>query len=601
MAGVTTENPFRSGYRGVPPGTRLNGIYEIDKLIAAGGMGEIYKSHEIQTGAAIAIKMLLPEMADNEAALELFRREASALHHLPHDAIVRYFLFTVEPVLQRPYLAMEFVDGRSLSDVLDEGPLPLDTLAALIRRVASALHVAHSRGIIHRDVSPDNIILPDGDLRRAKVIDFGIARYSKGNDPTIIGSGFAGKHNYVSPEQVGLFGHEVTFKSDIYSLGLVLVHAATGTKLDMGGSQFQIVEKRRRVPDLSAVDARIRPLLERMLQPDPADRPASMEEIANWALPQAATNTIGIDRPAAAATGSRQGWRGAPLALAAGVLLLGSALFASYYYFGREGGAGAPAATRLNEPPKLSPAQPPPTTAARIENPPSAVQTPSPLVPSTPAPPAASAAPTMSRADRVRAYIDKYDGGDCFLVVPVAISQTAAIVEAFGAQADIDRFGRAFRSEQGFDASTGARQVTPAQCPAVRFLSRLRNSRIRPVRIDLSSVEIKSGELLTGTIENVGNRHVELLLITDGGLVQNMSTLMKPALDSFSFSIGIKRNEPSAAPELLMAVSTPQPVPALRPPQAMMAETFFAQSFGDSRDPDAGVAAVVRYFRLSGP
>ena len=97
-------------------------------MIGSGGMGEIYKSHELQTGATVAIKMLLPDMAENEAALGLFRREAAALHNLPHDAIVRYFLFTVEPTLQRPYLAMEFVDGRSLSEMLQAGPLHFDKL-----------------------------------------------------------------------------------------------------------------------------------------------------------------------------------------------------------------------------------------------------------------------------------------------------------------------------------------------------------------------------------------------------------------------------------------------------------------------------------------
>src|SRR6516162_5563050 len=104
---VNSNDPFRPAYRGVAPGTRLNGIYEIDRMIGAGGMGEVYKCHEIQTGATVAIKMLLPEMAENEAALALFKREAAALHHLLHDAIVRYFLFSVEPSLQRPYLAME--------------------------------------------------------------------------------------------------------------------------------------------------------------------------------------------------------------------------------------------------------------------------------------------------------------------------------------------------------------------------------------------------------------------------------------------------------------------------------------------------------------
>jgi serine/threonine protein kinase len=111
---MNLKEPFRPAYRGVAPGTRLNGVYEVDQMIGAGGMGEVYRCHEIQTGAVVAIKMLLPEMAENEAALALFRKEAAALHHLPHDAIVRYFVFSVEPALQRPYLAMEFVDGQSL-------------------------------------------------------------------------------------------------------------------------------------------------------------------------------------------------------------------------------------------------------------------------------------------------------------------------------------------------------------------------------------------------------------------------------------------------------------------------------------------------------
>jgi serine/threonine protein kinase len=207
-------------------------------MIGAGGMGEVYKCHEIQTGAVVAIKMLLPEMAENEAALALFRREAAALHHLLHDAIVRYFVFSVEPALQRPYLAMEFVDGQSLSEILADGPLTFEALVKLMRRIASGLGAAHERGIIHRDVSPDNIIVPLGDVTRAKIIDFGIARSTDVGDKTIIGAGFAGKDNYVSPEQVGLYGNEVTAKSDIYSLGLLLFYALTGQRLDMGGSQF---------------------------------------------------------------------------------------------------------------------------------------------------------------------------------------------------------------------------------------------------------------------------------------------------------------------------------------------------------------------------
>src|SRR5580765_8570922 len=107
MMSYTAGTNFSQASR-ISPGTRLNGIYEIDRQIGVGGMGEIYKGHAIQTGDAVAIKLMLPELAENEAALALFRKEASALHHLMHEAIVRYYVFTVEPVLQRPYLAMEF-------------------------------------------------------------------------------------------------------------------------------------------------------------------------------------------------------------------------------------------------------------------------------------------------------------------------------------------------------------------------------------------------------------------------------------------------------------------------------------------------------------
>jgi serine/threonine-protein kinase len=199
-----------------------------------------------------------------------------------HEAIVRYLVFTVEPVLQRPYLVMEFVEGRSLADILEEGPLTFEAVLRLMRRVASGLKAAHEHGIIHRDVSPDNVIVPQNNVAGAKIIDFGIARsIIQTRDATIVH--FAGRYNYVSPEQIGHFGGNITFKSDVYSLGLVLFYALTGQKLDMGGNQFQLVEKRRRVPDLDAIDTRIRPIIEKMLQPDPKDRP-TMAEIEIWSV-----------------------------------------------------------------------------------------------------------------------------------------------------------------------------------------------------------------------------------------------------------------------------------------------------------------------------
>ncbi len=273
----------RPAARSMRPGTRLNNVYEIERLVAQGGMGEVYRGFNIQTGDPVAIKMIRPEFSDDPEILDLFRREASILHSFTHDAIVRYFVFSVDPQLQRAYLAMEFVEGPSLKKRLGSGPLPLAEVRILQKRVASALEAAHEHGVVHRDISPDNLIMPDGDIRSAKVIDFGIARARRAGEATILGGGFAGKLNYVSPEQLGLAGGDVTAKSDIYSFGLVLAEALLGKPIDMAGSQAEIIDKRRVIPaELAWVDPTMRPLLQSMLQPLPENRPSSMAEVAAW-------------------------------------------------------------------------------------------------------------------------------------------------------------------------------------------------------------------------------------------------------------------------------------------------------------------------------
>ncbi|WP_027035537.1 serine/threonine-protein kinase [Mesorhizobium ciceri] len=261
-------------------GTQLSGIYELDERIAFGGMGEVYRGHNIQTGDHVAIKIVLPEFARDQTILSLFRKEASILNHLSHDAVVRYHVFTIDPGIGRPYLAMEFVDGESLYDIMRRGPMPTEEVRKLCHRLASGLSAVHQAGAIHRDLSPDNIILPGGRVDRAKIIDFGIARSATVGGETLIGGKFAGKYNYVSPEQLGLYSGDVSEQSDIYSLGLVLVAALRGKPIDMSGSQFEIIEKRRAVPDLSDIDDDFRDIVEAMLQPDPRDRPVSMADIA---------------------------------------------------------------------------------------------------------------------------------------------------------------------------------------------------------------------------------------------------------------------------------------------------------------------------------
>ena len=269
----------------VAVGTQLSGTYELDERIAAGGMGEVFRGHNIQTGDPVAIKIVLPEFARDAMILSLFRKEASILNHLSHAAIVRYHVFAIDQAIGRPYLAMEFVDGLSLVDMFPQGPMAPADARALLARLASGLAAAHEAGIIHRDLSPDNIILPGGKVGRAKIIDFGIARSATVGGETLLGGVFAGKYNFVSPEQLGMFGAEVTEQSDIYSLGLVMAAALRGAPLDMSGSQVEVIEKRRVVPDLSAIDASLRPILEAMLQPDPRNRPRDMAELGELVAP----------------------------------------------------------------------------------------------------------------------------------------------------------------------------------------------------------------------------------------------------------------------------------------------------------------------------
>jgi serine/threonine protein kinase len=270
---------IRSGER-LTQGSILHHTYEIGRFIGSGGMGDIYQARNIVDGSSVAIKVIRQHLVDHATMVELFRREGGALREVRHDAVVGYGgLFQDEQ--NRMFLVMDFVDGPSLADQLKGGPLDVDQVLRLKDRLAHGLAEAHKKGVVHRDVSPDNILLPDGRLEQATIIDFGIAKRAGSNAGTVIGSDVAGKLAFLSPEQVGLFGGVVDARSDVYSLGLVLAAAARGRPVDMGRSWAEVVETRKRPPHLDGVPARIRPVLARMLAPNPKDRPQSMEEVVS--------------------------------------------------------------------------------------------------------------------------------------------------------------------------------------------------------------------------------------------------------------------------------------------------------------------------------
>ena len=278
MAPATSFAPGQQA-RQIQVGDVLNHIFEVKRFIARGGMGEVFEGINVNSDERVAIKVILQNLAADPNVQAMFRKEARTLTRLGHPALVQYRVLAQEPVLNVFYIVTEYIDGRNLSDVLrDLDPTPAE-LAALTKRLAEGLSAAHALGAIHRDISPDNVMLEGGRLEGAKIIDFGIAKDLDPGSATIIGDGFAGKLNYVAPEQLGDFGREVGPWSDVYSLGLVILAVAMKRDVSMGATLVDAVDKRRAGPDLSAIPEALRPVIAAMLAPNPADRLRSMGEV----------------------------------------------------------------------------------------------------------------------------------------------------------------------------------------------------------------------------------------------------------------------------------------------------------------------------------
>lgn len=262
----------------IPAGSTLFGVYEVLGVLGGGGMGWVYRARHKQLSSLRAIKVIRPDLLLNSNMEQLFVREAHALMEIHHDAVVRCHDLLSEN--GRIYLVMEFVQGPSLEEMLRDGPITPEEVRALMRRVASGLAAAHALGVVHRDISPGNIILPDGRAEEAKLIDFGVAAVAAVPGQTIAGD-FKGKLAYASPEQFGLFDGKVDARSDIYSLGLVLAEAASGAQVPMGQTFYEAIELRKARPRIPpSVPADLQAELLPLLEPDPAHRPQTAAEVA---------------------------------------------------------------------------------------------------------------------------------------------------------------------------------------------------------------------------------------------------------------------------------------------------------------------------------
>lgn len=210
-------------------GQTLDGRYRIDHFLGAGGMGAVYKGHQLTVGREVAIKVLYSDQTTAEGVLR-FEREARAASSLSHPNTITVFDYGRSSNLN--YIVMELVKGRTLSDLIaQEGPLPAQRAGHIVCQLLASLSDAHSHGVVHRDIKPDNLLLTqlDDDPDHVIVLDFGIAwlENKARRDVTLTQKGVVfGTPKYMSPEQA--LSHEIDARSDLYSTGCVLYNCLTG-------------------------------------------------------------------------------------------------------------------------------------------------------------------------------------------------------------------------------------------------------------------------------------------------------------------------------------------------------------------------------------
>jgi tetratricopeptide (TPR) repeat protein len=265
----------------VQPGEVVEDRFEIADLAGRGGMGMVYRARDRRTGEIVALKILHASFGDNAAR---FSREIRVLAGLRHPGIVRYIADGWTPA-RAQWLAMEWLEGESLSRRLERSGLTATESLDLARRVAEALGAAHERGVIHRDIKPSNLFLVDGNLERVKVLDFGVARVVDASRASTRTGVMIGTPGYMAPEQVKS-ERDITARVDVFAVGCLLFECLTG-KPAYGGEHMlailakiiledapRISEARPDLPD--AIDA----LVARAMAKQPDLRPRDGTQLA---------------------------------------------------------------------------------------------------------------------------------------------------------------------------------------------------------------------------------------------------------------------------------------------------------------------------------
>ncbi|MEZ4414222.1 MAG: protein kinase [Gemmatimonadota bacterium] len=308
------------------------GRYRIESELGRGGMGVVYRATQVTLNRTVAVKMLPRQMADEEN-LERFRREAQTLAQLAHEGIVH--IYDVEEHEGSHFIIMEFVGGGSLGGVIQrEAPLPPHRAVEITAQVASALSAAHRRGIIHRDIKPDNILFDD--QGRPRLTDFGIAHMRDANSKTKTGV-MLGTPYYMSPEQAR--GKPVTPASDLYALGVLLYEMLSGEVPFQGEDAVAIAIQhiQQEPPSLAerapGTPAELVAVVSRLMAKDPEQRYATADAlidalqeggwVGNTTLGRSSPR-VSAERPAVSAPDAGAALAGAAAAVADGVRRVGS-------------------------------------------------------------------------------------------------------------------------------------------------------------------------------------------------------------------------------------------------------------------------------------